>query len=1377
MIFTASLLACALVGLRAPAAAQQESVRIVIEPSELTLGIGESLRLSAAVVDGDGAPVPDATLIFYSLARAAVSVSADGMVTAHQPGTFQVAAMLPLEVVPGEPADRTGRYDAGARAFVTVTIPAAPLQDIDWGDLADELVVGTHTITNVVAHDESRERLETDVDLASEDSDVVEVGEAGTLRAVAPGSAVIRATRGELSATRRLTVVANPAHALQLAVSRTLARTGDVVTARAVALDDGGSEVDVPVRYGIEARPDPARPASVGAGAAAQITVDGRFVAEQPGLYGIVASVGDVRARQWVTVVARDVGMEIEPVGHAPIRDRVTSDLWVWEGVDGRDYAIVGTWNAEGHAYFYDVTDPSAMRLVDRVQVDARTVNDVKISEDGRIAVISREGASNRRNGLVVLDVSDPSDVTVLSQFDDELTGGVHNVFIHREHVYAVNNGRRVDIISIEDPARPFRVGRFETDTPGRSVHDVWVHEGIAYEAGRTDGLVIFDVGGGEAGGAPNNPVEIARIPQLTGWNHSAWPYESPSTGRRYVLGGDEAFYRNPMAPESGGINWREKLPSRAKGWIHFVDITDPANPSETARYQVPESGPHNYWIDEERELLYIGHFDAGLRVVDISGELLGDLYRQGREVAHFYTDDPEGFIPNAPFVWGPQPHKGTIFMADFSSGLWAVRLRPREGAKDVAPATAPAFAEESAGADPAAFAVRPAALRLAAGDTARLEVTGAGDDAEILFFSRSPLGVSVTPDGRVTAHRPGDYEVVAMQPGEGVDREVATATDAGQRRVVRVTVTPSAATRLEFVGVEATVRAGDLVPLALRITDATGASRDVRAVLTLEATTSAALASYGSIFDGSADAHPFYRRERPDVYPGEAAALLDTFAPGSVRITAAADGMTTTRMIEIVENPAAAITLSPPRTAVVTGDVVPLQAQATDAAGNPVSAPIRFELTSHPDRNAAGSRGAGAPAQVLPDGRFVAEQPGIYLVAATSGSARAETALRVTPRDVRREISFLGHGPVHDRVTSDLWVWEGVDGRDYAITGTWQSEGHAYFWDVTDPTRIQRIAEIQVDARTVNDVKVSADGRLAVISREGASNRRNGLVLLDVTDPRAPTVLSRFDDDLTGGVHNVFIHEDHVYAINNGRRWDVINIEDPTRPVRVGRFESSIPGRSVHDVWVRDGIAYQAGNTEGIVVIDVGGGGQGGTPANPVEIGRMPQLTGWTHAVWPFYSRSTGKFYVIAGDESHPVNPRDPANIISVDARMVSRAMGWLHFIEFDDRQQPREVARYRVPEAGPHNLWIDWDAEVMYVAYFNGGLRIVDVSGELVGDLYRQGREIAKFYSDDLEGFIPNAPMVWGPQPYKGSIFFSDFHSGLWAVRLGERESAGER
>ena len=45
-----------------------------------------------------------------------------------------------------------------------------------------------------------------------------------------------------------------------------------------------------------------------------------------------------------------------------------------------------------------------------------------------------------------------------------------------------------------------------------------------------------------------------------------------------------------------------------------------------------------------------------------------------------------------------------------------------------------------------------------------------------------------------------------------------------------------------------------------------------------------------------------------------------------------------------------------------------------------------------------------------------------------------------------------------------------------------------------------------------------------------------------------------------------------------------------------------------------------------------------------------------------------------------------------------------------------------------------------------------------------------------DDPEAFVPNSPMAWGPQPHKGTIFFTDFHSGLWAVRLKDKDEDEE-
>ena len=72
------------------------------------------------------------------------------------------------------------------------------------------------------------------------------------------------------------------------------------------------------------------------------------------------------------------------------------------------------------------------------------------------------------------------------------------------------------------------------------------------------------------------------------------------------------------------------------------------------------------------------------------------------------------------------------------------------------------------------------------------------------------------------------------------------------------------------------------------------------------------------------------------------------------------------------------------------------------------------------------------------------------------------------------------------------------------------------------------------------------------------------------------------------------------------------------------------------------------------------------------------------------------------------------------------------------------------------------------MYQAYYEGGLRVVDVSGELMGNLYTQGREVAAFKPFDPTGFVANSPMVWSAIPYKGNILFADTNSGLWAVKL---------
>ncbi len=640
------------------AGVQAQDITIEFEPAEPVMDVGDELQLKGKAVDSEGNVLSE-ELRFFSRARNSVGVSREGLMTALLPGTFTVSALY------------TDENDNRVIENVQVTVNYPPLESITFTNLPERIYTQTAIqIETKVMDAAGLSREQADLSF-SVNNDRASIDRFGLLQAVSPGMVTLTASAEDVNTTSRVRIVENPVRSVSIGNEVMEARTGDVLRINATAFDDDGNEVgDAPIEYSFIARPDD----TLGQRAEGQVAQDGRFVANLPGYYTLVAKSGSSTARQTVRINERNVKKRLELVGHSLVNNVHTSDLWIWEGADGRDYAITGTWGGNGDTYFWDVTDPANMVPVDTVTVDARTVNDVKISEDGSLAVITREGASDRRNGIVIMDVSDPHNVEIISEYTEDLTGGVHNAFIYENHVYAVNNGRKYDIINIEDPANPYTVSQFELDTPGHAIHDVWIEDGIAYSSNWSDGIVMTDVGstpeaatpeGHELGvGSPSNPVKLGQYSYPSGWNHAAFPFKSESTGDFYVIAGDEAF--------PSGINV-ENEPTIPAGWIHFVKFDGWENPEEVARYEIPEAGTHNMWV--EGDLLYIAYYNAGLRVVDISGELMGNLYDQGREIAHFNTTHHEGYVPNAAMAWGPQPYKGHVFVSDWNSGLWAFRL------------------------------------------------------------------------------------------------------------------------------------------------------------------------------------------------------------------------------------------------------------------------------------------------------------------------------------------------------------------------------------------------------------------------------------------------------------------------------------------------------------------------------------------------------------------------------------------------------------------------------------------------------------------------------------------------------------------------------
>jgi hypothetical protein len=378
-------------------------------------------------------------------------------------------------------------------------------------------------------------------------------------------------------------------------------------------------------------------------------------------------------------VTPRQVERRLEVVGRTPLEEFQVLEQWVFG-----HYLYVSSAFA-GSLVVYDIANPAAPVKVETLTFDARIINDVSVNAEGTLAVVTREGASNRKNGIVILDTSDPAHPKVLSEYTETVTGGVHSAFIDGRFIYLTDDATgSLRVVSVEDPSHPKEVARWEVDKPGlrtfggeehtftggRYLHDVQVKDGLLYAGYWRDGLIVLDVGHGIRGGSPRAPKLVSQLrfnhhelygPGWIAGAHAVFRYKN------YVFVGDEVF------PAIFDLSSREVIPVR--GVVHVVDVSDLAHPREVAVYEVPEGGAHNMWVVDD--VMYMGYYNAGARVVDVSGELRGDLYRQGREIAKLWTGDAKGFRPNQPFTWGAQPHQGLVYFIDVHTGVWITKLAP----------------------------------------------------------------------------------------------------------------------------------------------------------------------------------------------------------------------------------------------------------------------------------------------------------------------------------------------------------------------------------------------------------------------------------------------------------------------------------------------------------------------------------------------------------------------------------------------------------------------------------------------------------------------------------------------------------------------------
>ena len=289
---------------------------------------------------------------------------------------------------------------------------------------------------------------------------------------------------------------------------------------------------------------------------------------------------------------------------------------------------------------------------------------------------------------------------------------------------------------------------------------------------------------------------------------------------------------------------------------------------------------------------------------------------------------------------------------------------------------------------------------------------------------------------------------------------------------------------------------------------------------------------------------------------------------------------------------------------------------------------------------------------------------------------------------------------------------------------------------------------------------------------------------MLDVSEPHVGVrVLSSYDDELTGGVHNVYVYDGHVYALSAGQRYDIISIEDPTTPHRVGSVRARQP-RPLDPRRRRPGRHRLLGELERRRRGRRRRWRRPGRLAHePGEDGKtIPFPTGWNHAVYPYRSAVDRQVLHLRGRRSgadrtsySPIAEKGTGTPW-LRGRVDALARVDPHPRRGTKDEEPELVARYEVPEAGSHNIWIEDD--IMYVAFYNGGLRVVDVSGELLGNLYRQGREIGRFPAVRSRRLRPELAAGLGcAAAQRARSSFSDYNSGPVGGEARRDEKDGDR
>jgi hypothetical protein len=373
------------------------------------------------------------------------------------------------------------------------------------------------------------------------------------------------------------------------------------------------------------------------------------------------------------------------------------------------------------------------------------------------------------------------------------------------------------------------------------------------------------------------------------------------------------------------------------------------------------------------------------------------------------------------------------------------------------------------------------------------------------------------------------------------------------------------------------------------------------------------------------------------------------------------------------------------------------------------------------------------------------------------------------------------------------------VDDRWYLYLGPLWDSGVTVL-DVTDPASPELVRWLDAPENTWHFQVQVADGKMItglerieheVWGLDRSKPSEEGIYVWDVSDPGNPKRLAHWRSGHPSGTHRNYYDGGryvHLAAAAPGFHrhiYRILDIEDPANPVEVGRWwlpEQWLAGGATppRPFWSLHGPPYVVGDraylaymNAGMVILDIA------DLAVPRLVSRLDFGEAWgsmigVHTVLPLPERKlaavTTESILEDGSKQEPLNF---AVLVDVADETKPRLISWLA-VPDPPAGSPYPSFHEKGGRFGPHNLhhWqnnpdLESRDDRLYLAYFNAGLRVYDIS-----DPYRP-HEIAYYIPPDppeRRGLLPEALVTQSEDVLvdrRGYIYVTDKN---WGVHILE-------